>query len=481
MKNRLICHLLLVLAVVASACNSWLDVQPRTKIKSDDLFKTEQGFKDALTGVYTLMKAEALYGRELSFGFVDVVAGPYATYNNTIYNDVAQWKFLTSQTVRSQIDNIWCKMYNLLANVNHILDQIDARQSVFTQDNYNLIKGEALGLRAYIHFDLLRLFASADLSKEAIPYVQKLQIEVPEVYTGKECIGLLNGDIKLALTCLANDPIREGKRNISSDDDFMNNRPMHLNYFAVKALEARVAMWANDVKTAKEAATEILAVADDVFPWITTDAISATDDKDRDFTFSTEQVFALHVNELKDIATTYMLTIGNGKQLYSDSYGFEQRFEKNGAGANDYRIKYIAKYEAAPLYGYVARKYFQPEKYKADYAKRLPMIRRSELDLMMAECLIGEDNATALQHINNVRRHRGILADLTDVTKVREELTKEYCKEFYAEGQLFYYCKRNQMKRFPFGYTDVSEKVYVLPKPDLETEFGDYYAVDNGK
>ena len=174
MKKRMIYSLLLVLVVMTSSCESWLDVQPRTKVKSDELFKTEAGFKDALIGVYTLMKAEALYGRELSYGFVDVVTGPYAAFNNTVYYDVSQWKYLTSTTVRSQIDAIWMKMYNLLANVNNLLDNIDDRQSVFTGDNYNIIKGEALGLRAYIHFDLLRLFASAvDLDKEAIPYVQK--------------------------------------------------------------------------------------------------------------------------------------------------------------------------------------------------------------------------------------------------------------------------------------------------------------------
>lgn len=85
-----------------------------------------------------------------------------------MYNEVAQWKYLTSTTVRAQIDAMWSKMYNMLANVNNLLDNIDKRQSVFTGDNYNIIKGEALGLRAYIHFDLLRLFASAaDLNKEA--------------------------------------------------------------------------------------------------------------------------------------------------------------------------------------------------------------------------------------------------------------------------------------------------------------------------
>lgn len=173
MKKRIIYSVLLILTVLTSSCESWLDVDPRTKVKSDDLFETEAGFKDALIGAYTLMKAEALYGRELTYGFIDAVTGPYAAYNNKVYNEVAQWKYLTSTPVRAQIDAMWSKMYNMLANVNNLLDNIDKRQSVFTGDNYNIIKGEALGLRAYIHFDLLRLFASAaDLNKEAIPYVK---------------------------------------------------------------------------------------------------------------------------------------------------------------------------------------------------------------------------------------------------------------------------------------------------------------------
>ena len=99
MKKRIIYSVLLILTVLASSCESWLDVDPRTKVKSDDLFETEAGFKDALIGAYTLMKAEALYGRELTYGFIDAVTGPYAAYNNKVYNEVAQWKYLTSTPV----------------------------------------------------------------------------------------------------------------------------------------------------------------------------------------------------------------------------------------------------------------------------------------------------------------------------------------------------------------------------------------------
>lgn len=486
MKKRFTYSVLLLLVVLVSSCESWLDVQPRTKVKSDDLFKTEAGFKDALIGAYTLMKSEALYGRELSYGFIDVVTGPYATWNNRVYNEVAQWKYLTSSTVRAQIDAIWCKMYNLLANVNNLLDNIDERETIFTGDNYNIIKGEALGLRAYIHFDLLRLFASAaDMDKEAIPYVKTLQIEVPQVYTGKDVLRLLNEDLKNASICLEKDPIREGKMKDLSGDGFMNGRQMRINYYAVKALQARVALWSGDRDAAKAAAGEILTIADDIFPWVSTSAVSAPEDKNRDFTFSTEQIFALNVKNMRELSNTWLLTDGSSNQLYCQNYTMQQWYEigrENAVGGDDYRVNYIMKQQETSSRDYVIRKYYQPDNYEADYAKRLPMIRRSEMAYIMAECLMGEDDDKALEYLNTVRRHRGIVADLTDITKLREELTKEYAKEFLAEGQLFYYCKRNKMSKFPYGYqTATEETVYVLPKPELEMEFGDYYSIDNVK
>lgn len=38
------------LLLMFSGCNDWLDVQPKSEIRSDIQFETEGGFKDALIG-----------------------------------------------------------------------------------------------------------------------------------------------------------------------------------------------------------------------------------------------------------------------------------------------------------------------------------------------------------------------------------------------------------------------------------------------
>lgn len=471
--NKLPVCLILLLGLVS--CENWLDVQPKTKVKSDDLLKTEQGFKDALIGVYTLMKAEDLYARELSFGFIDAVAGQYDTYNNAIYNNVAQWKYETDINVRLTIDNIWKKMYNTIANVNNILDQIDSQKGIFTGNNYSIIKGEALGIRAFLHFDLLRLFGSSDLSKPAIPYTNTLTSNVIPTSTGEQVIELLKTDLKASTDALAQDPIHTQEASSNEDYGFMDSRNMRFNYFAAKATLARVYLWANDRPGALKEAEEIISECDRVFPWVTSSSVSTNQTKDRDYTFSTEQIFGLHIMNLKDIAGAWFTSALSSNQLYKSSWNYEEMYEKNSIGSSDYRLVYLSQYVDAPIWGYVLYKYYQPENFNKAYAQRMPLLRRSEIYYIAAECSIGVNNPDAIHYLNEVRRHRGISTDIPETAgaeQIQEEVLKEYRKEFQGEGQLFYYCKRHKMELFPDTWTATSDAVYNLPLPEDEKEFG---------
>ena len=46
-------------------------------MKAEDLFGTEAGFRDALVGVYALMCGTNSYGRDLTYGYLDVLAQYY--------------------------------------------------------------------------------------------------------------------------------------------------------------------------------------------------------------------------------------------------------------------------------------------------------------------------------------------------------------------------------------------------------------------
>ena len=62
------CGMAICLVLGTTSCQNWLDVSPESEVKYDDLFSTKNGFKDQLTGVYTKMCDEGLYGAHLTYG-----------------------------------------------------------------------------------------------------------------------------------------------------------------------------------------------------------------------------------------------------------------------------------------------------------------------------------------------------------------------------------------------------------------------------
>ena len=66
---------LAVLMFAMIACDDWLDVNASNQVDRNELFKSELGYAEALTGVYAKMCDGSLYGRELTYNILDIMAG----------------------------------------------------------------------------------------------------------------------------------------------------------------------------------------------------------------------------------------------------------------------------------------------------------------------------------------------------------------------------------------------------------------------
>src|SRR5688572_26271806 len=66
-----------MVVLTLSSCKKWLDVSPISQVSEEELFKTPEGFEEALTGIYTSCSNMNLYGFELSGGLPDVLAQNY--------------------------------------------------------------------------------------------------------------------------------------------------------------------------------------------------------------------------------------------------------------------------------------------------------------------------------------------------------------------------------------------------------------------
>lgn len=212
--KKIIYSMIIACSTLMVSCDNWLEVKPYDQISEGELLKSEEGYQKMLNGIYIDLNSTALYGQSLSVEMIEVMGGAYTIgSDNSVwgnYKDLASYQYATEYW-RNRLDQTWNKAYALILNCNKILETIDGNQNLFSGGNYYVVKGEALALRAMLHFDMLRLFGpvySKDSDKKAIPYYNK-QTNSPEpILTAKEVAEKVTADLEEARTLLANDPVK---------------------------------------------------------------------------------------------------------------------------------------------------------------------------------------------------------------------------------------------------------------------------------
>ena len=134
-----------------TSCNDWLDVTPQAQVSAEKIFSTPEGYESVLYGIYISMTEANAYGQNQTYGLMDVLAQYYDIYTNqshalyqaSVYN-------YTNGDIRDRVDAIWLNNYNTIANCNILLEHLAERTpEYFTENHYNMLKGEALAIRAY--------------------------------------------------------------------------------------------------------------------------------------------------------------------------------------------------------------------------------------------------------------------------------------------------------------------------------------------
>lgn len=99
------------------------------------------------------------------------------------------------------------------------------------------------------------------------------------------------------------------------------------------------------------------------------------------------------------------------------------------------------------------------------------LIRLSEMYYILAEC--AETPEEASNFLNSVREVRGIDPVSCTSQTVQSEIEKEYRKEFYGEGQVFFYYKRLGRPTFVnCPLQNLIESNYMFSWPENEILFG---------
>ncbi|WP_443937785.1 RagB/SusD family nutrient uptake outer membrane protein [Pedobacter sp. MW01-1-1] len=473
MKTKNIQFIALVLAILALAsCKKFLSVTPDDKVLESQAYQNKSGINGVLNGLYLNLAKDALYGDNLTLSTMEILGQNYSVPGTHSYYSTLSFAQNQSKT---KFNTIWTSAYKNILSTNTFIENLDKYGTgVLTANEMSIYKGEAIAMRAMMHFDLLRIFgpvySNGDSTLNAIPYYNKSTQSANAILPANKVMELVIADLKTAESMLAVDPIiASGVMPTFQNDgkDFLRNRNYRLNYYAVKALEARVFLYRTD-KVSALAASKLVIQKKNYFPWVSADSINRSTSPDRIFT--TEMISGIQCSQLYTKQNAYFSdALADNVILAPNLTRLQNLYNDN---INDFRYKLNWLNSGVKPY-YSFNKYADVTNKSMPFRFTVPLLKLSEVYYIAAEC--EPNNATALEYLNTVRNNRG-LQSLSATANLPNELTLEYQREFIGEGQIFFYYKRKNLNAIPNGSAAtgniaMTKANYIAPLPLSETDF----------
>lgn len=458
------------ITIAATSCEGFLDITPDGQVKRDEMLATNEGVEDALYGVYAKLRNNTLYGQEMYFSSLEIMSQTLYCYGNTGVTALGQYDY-NNTTVKNVFAMIWNDMYNNISNVNSVLNAplVDGANAYPA----NIYKGEALALRAMMHFDLMRLFAeqiTVNPNAKGIPYATEFSLKTPDFETLAENYNHVLADLQEAERLLAD----EGE--YENTTSFMTDRQIHLNLHAVRALMARVFLTKGDKEKALEYAEKVIAQSGRQLKTKTeviNDVAGVLSKK--------ECLFGVYFSGFyTQVSAKLQQTISySSLDLRGD---FMEMYEKGVSGLDFRTTAYFTSVDLGGTAKYRLSKFTDiydlqnnASARPADLIQGINMIRLPEMYYIAAECLLDKDYPKALDYFNEVVTNRGLdaLSGEGEETLTQEVINTERYKEMIGEGQTFFNMKRLNLS-IPSYDNSVTYRpedgIYVVPIPDSEYE-----------
>ena len=231
------------------ACTDMLDLNPRDSLSTETAFNRIEDYENAVLGGYEAMRSSSYYG-----GFMQLI--PDVLTDNLIlckdgrtsYNAFYNWEY-TSGTFG--IEGLWLVGYNAINRVNNVIVRLDGDANPFKgtddEDKSLALLGEALAIRALVHFDLVRFFGVgynfAPTESPGIPLMTEPVVGSPE-----------RNNINLVYEQISQDLVRA--RSLLSG---VNHPNWRIGPLVVAGLQSRVYLTMNRYHRVIEVAAQTVA------------------------------------------------------------------------------------------------------------------------------------------------------------------------------------------------------------------------------
>ena len=491
-----LCCLLLMGSMLVS-CNDWLDVKSETEDKEEDLFSKEVGFKSALTGIYMSLAERSAYGENLTMSAIEELG---CVWYCDDFDKNPAFYFLhkhdyTNDYAKDVLKEVYQQLFFTITQANILLKNVHEHSEAI--ENHlrlkKLIEGEAYAVRALCQFDVLRLFGQLPGHQGAqsvkLPYSFTTKInDLPMYYDYDGYVGLLREDLSKALELLKeSDPVMDYSlgelNNVNGnlfDDDYYYYRRIRLNYWAVKGLKARMDLYLGDMASAHAEALDVIQATTTNGTKVV--SLNADGDLGNDYyTLPSEHLFALSKYDVFSYSNSLMVGNGtarvtpNGHLVVSQAM-LNNMFQGSDISSNNRYLKLwnkTATTSQGSVFPCLCKYYFNTSggNPSTTYQALIPLIRLSEMYLIAMETAGDVSEANALYY-DYMRDHKITPSTeyFKDMSEVRDEVIKEYRREFIGEGHVFYTYKRLFLRDMPWRNADdeITESDYIVPLPDTE-------------
>lgn len=492
MKTKYIAAWLLAAGLMTSCGDEFLTVIPETALSSATFFKTENDFKQAVNAAYVPLRQmynerawvleemhsdNTYYARNVLYGAVD------ATEN------VADFAIPTANGVTAN-DNVLVQYrlnYQIIARTNQILALIDGID--FAADSKNNLKGQALFLRAFAYFDLVRLFGKVPL--HLTPVAGREDAALPLSST-EEIYAQIEKDAKDASTMLLNKAKQEAGRATSG---------------AAKTLLANLYItqkkWAQAEPLLKDVVTNdgyaLMPDYNNAFSFTSTnknnqESVFEVQYMEGSSGYNGNQIYRFIPSPITAAEITPITGTSNPQPTSQESNNIPTpdliAAYEAGDKRKDISIGYVTLSQSLAenkTYPYI-KKYARTHSLHNNTGSNWPVYRYAEVLLLLAESLNEQGKpADAAMYLNQVRDRAGLAATkAASQADMREAIFKERRVELAFENKRWFDLTRTgRVKEIIGAYgakIKANPQAYYFPKgavppPNAFTVLDDYYGL----
>lgn len=418
---------------VVSSCDI-LEPEPFTALDASNAVVSGASAQTVLRGAYAAMQHPDYYGIE------------YVCNNDLIADNAIYQGFFDSQLELDQmavpfanlfVNNIWFRIYRVISIANLLIAQVPELEDPNLSDrNRDRILGQAYGIRAMAHFDLLRYFGEHydEGSSFGIPLVtEPILGEIPDIPRASvaDTYSLIMSDIQEAEVKL------DGFNDVGA-----------MNYWALISLRARVNLYRKNYPAAFNDANTVIgsgrfALVGDLVGVLYSTSTSA------------ETIFDLEFNDQDQSSFNVFL-------IRRDEYNVDARLLAAFEPGDRRRALFDRLRNADRCFKY-------PDGTGADNAK---IFRLAELLLIRSEAaaMAQNDPNAGLADLNLIRDRAGLdpLPDFNTMDEFVEALLQERRIELSYEGHRFFDLVRFNKIQEVLGINDNFRRILPIPRDELQ-------------